>query len=197
MSTIKITPTDIADVLIVEPQPIGDARGYFAETYRADILDAAIGRHIDFVQENQSMSRRGVVRGLHFQRGDAAQGKLVCVVRGSVLDVAVDIRRGSPTFGRYVAVELTDSNMRQLWVPRGFAHGFAVLTDTAVFRYKCDRYYNPDREAAIAWDDPDVAVDWRLGADEVLLSDKDHRHPRLKDIPEEMLFDYHQDLYAQ
>lgn len=123
MATIETSGTAIADVIIIEPKPIGDTRGYFAETYRGDIFDAAVGRHIRFVQENQSKSRCGVVRGLHFQRGAAAQGKLVRVVSGSVLDVAVDIRRGSPTFGQYVAVELSEDNMRQLWVPRGFAHG--------------------------------------------------------------------------
>ena len=138
MTTIGTSGTAIADVIIIEPKPIGDARGYFAETYRGDIFDAAVGRHIRFVQENQSKSRRGVVRGLHFQRGAAAQGKLVRVVSGTVLDVAVDIRLGSPTFGRYVAVELSEDNMRQLWVPRGFAHGFAVLSEQAVFQYKCD-----------------------------------------------------------
>lgn len=196
MATIETSNTAIADVVIIEPKPIGDVRGYFAETYRSDIFDAAVGRHISFVQENQSKSRRGVVRGLHFQRGAAAQGKLVRVVSGSVLDVAVDIRRGSPTFGQYVAVELSEYNMRQLWVPRGFAHGFAVLSEQAVFQYKCDRYYHPEAEAAIAWDDPDIGIDWRLNTADVLLSDKDRHHPRLCQIPEDVLFDYNQDLYA-
>ena len=196
MPSIKTYHTDIPGVIVIEPQPIGDQRGYFAETYRAAVLDAAIGRHIEFVQENQSKSRRGVIRGLHFQCGAAAQGKLVRAVSGSVLDVAVDLRRGSPSFGRYVAVELTGDNMRQLWVPRGFAHGFAVLSDEAVFQYKCDSYYQPEAEAAVAWDDLDIGIDWRTAPAQALLSDKDRRHPRLRDIPADVLFDYTQDLYA-
>ena len=174
-------------MVIIEPDVFGDDRGYFFESYNQARFDAAV-RPVRFVQDNESKSKFGVLRGLHFQCGRAAQSKLVRVVKGKVLDVAVDIRRGSPTFGRHVAVELTAENKRQFFVPRGFAHGFSVLSDEAVFQYKCDNYYAPGSEGGIAWDDPALAIDWRLPAGEILLSEKDRRHPQLADAPE--LFEY-------
>ena len=184
---MKVIATAIKDVVIIEPQVFGDDRGYFFESYSQQQFDQAV-RPVRFVQDNESKSRRGVLRGLHFQTGAAAQSKLVRVVQGRVLDIAVDIRRGSPTFGKHVAVELTAKNHRQLFVPRGFAHGFSVLSDEAVFQYKCDNYYAPGSEGGIAWDDPALAIDWRLPAGEILLSEKDRRHPKLADAPE--LFEY-------
>ena len=159
---MKVIATAIKDVVIIEPQVFGDDRGYFFESYSQQQFDQAV-RPVRFVQDNESKSRRGVLRGLHFQKGAAAQSKLVRVVQGRVLDVAVDIRRGSPTFGKHVAVELTAENHRQLFVPRGFAHGFSVLSDEAVFQYKCDNFYAPQSEGAIAWNDPDIAVAWPEG----------------------------------
>lgn len=173
---MKITETGIPGVLILEPLVHEDSRGYFFESFRkSDLPD------VDFVQENESRSSYGVVRGLHFQKGDAAQAKLVRVVSGRVLDVAVDIRPESPTFGRHVAVELSDANHRQFFIPRGFAHGFAVLSETAVFQYKCDNYYCPEAEGGIAWDDPEIGIDWHIPADKVILSPKDSCRPALKE----------------
>lgn len=190
---MKVIATAIKDVVIIEPQVFGDDRGYFFESYSPTTVRP--GRPaVRFVQDNESKSRRGVLRGLHFQKVAAAQSKLVRVVQGRVLDVAVDIRRGSPTFGKHVAVELTAENHRQLFVPRGFAHGFSVLSDEAVFQYKCDNFYAPQSEGAIAWNDPDLGIDWQLPAEEVILSPKDRAHPRLKDADE--LFDYGIDYYA-
>lgn len=190
---MKVTQTAIAGVVIIEPDVFGDDRGYFFESYNQARFDAAV-RPVRFVQDNESKSKFGVLRGLHFQRGRAAQSKLVRVVKGAVLDVAVDIRRGSPTFGRYVAVELTAENKRQFFVPRGFAHGFSVLSDEAVFQYKCDNLYAPDMEGAVAWNDPAIGIDWRLKPDEVILSPKDSNHPTLAECTE--LFDYNVDYYA-
>lgn len=184
---MKIIDTEIEGVVVIEPDVFGDERGYFFESFSEKRFDQMVGR-VDFVQDNESKSHYGVVRGLHFQKGEHAQSKLVRVVLGRVLDVAVDIRRGSPTFGRHVAVELTGENHRQFFIPRGFAHGFAVLSDEAVFQYKCDNYYAPASEGGIAWDDPALAIDWRLPAGEILLSEKDRRHPQLADAPE--LFEY-------
>lgn len=184
---MKIYRTDIEGVLILEPDLFGDARGYFFESFSRQRFEEAAGA-VDFVQDNESKSRYGVVRGLHFQRGEAAQAKLVRVVSGTVLDVAVDIRRGSPTFGRHVAAELSGENRRQLFIPRGFAHGFAVLNGEAVFQYKCDNYYDPASEGGIAWDDPALGIDWRLPADAVVLSEKDRRRPTLAEAEE--LFEY-------
>ena len=152
-------------------------------------------RPVKFVQDNESKSKYGVLRGLHYQKGKDAQSKLVRVVKGRVLDVAVDIRKGSPTFGKYVAVELTEDNHRQLFVPRGFAHGFSVLSEEAIFQYKCDNLYAPQSEGAIAWNDPDIDIDWQLPAEDVLLSAKDAAHPQLKDATD--LFDYNVDYYAE
>lgn len=184
--------TGIEGVVIIEPRLFNDARGYFFESFSQREFDEAI-RRVRFVQDNESRSSRGVVRGLHFQKPPFAQSKLVRVISGAVLDVAVDIRRGSPTFGRHVAVELSGENHRQVFIPRGFAHGFSVLTESVVFQYKCDNYYSPESEGAIAWDDPDLGIDWRIDSSNVILSDKDRCHPRLRDAG--WLFDYNENLY--
>ena len=191
---MRVIGTSIPDVVIVEPVVCGDVRGYFFESYSQRRFDEAV-RPVRFVQDNESKSRYGVLRGLHFQKGEYAQSKLVRVVAGRVLDVAVDIRRGSPTFGKYVAVELTAENRRQLFIPRGFAHGFSVLSEEAVFQYKCDNPYAPQAEGAVAWDDPDIGIDWRLPAEAILLSAKDAANPRLRDAAD--LFDYNKDYYAE
>lgn len=191
---MKVIKTAIEDVVIIEPDVFGDARGYFFESYSQKKFDEQV-RLVKFVQDNESKSKYGVLRGLHFQKGRDAQSKLVRVVKGRVLDVAVDIRKGSPTFGQYVAVELTEDNHRQLFVPRGFAHGFSVLSEEAIFQYKCDNLYAPQSEGAIAWNDPDIAIDWELPAEDVLLSAKDANHPQLKDATD--LFDYNIDYYAE
>ena len=191
---MRVIGTSIPDVVIVEPDAFGDVRGYFFESYSQRRFDEAV-RPVRFVQDNESKSRYGVLRGLHFQKGEYAQSKLVRVVAGRVLDVAVDIRRGSPTFGKYVAVELTAENRRQLFIPRGFAHGFSVLSEEAVFQYKCDNPYAPQAEGAVAWDDPDIGIDWRLPAEAILLSAKDAANPRLRDAAD--LFDYNKDYYAE
>lgn len=165
--------TDIEGPLIVEPRVFGDKRGYFFESFSLQDFVRHVGP-VEFVQDNESWSaKRGVLRGLHFQKGDAAQAKLLRVVRGSVLDVVVDIRPGSPTYGKHVSVELSGENKRQFFVPRGFAHGFLVLEDDTVFQYKCDNYYAPETEGAYRWNDPVLAIDWGIGADEVILSEKD------------------------
>ena len=176
---MNVIDTDISGVKILEPRILGDSRGYFFESFRASEVDSLLGCHVEFVQENQSRSCRGVVRGLHFQLPPHAQAKLVRVVEGTVLDVAVDLRRNSPTYGRHVAVELSAANCRQLFIPRGFAHGFAVLSEFATFIYKCDNYYAPQAEGGILWNDPTVAIDWRLRPDEIILSEKDLHHPLL------------------
>ncbi len=185
---MNIIRTGIEGVVILEPRIFGDSRGYFFESYSQREFDALVGP-VRFVQDNESRSTRGVVRGLHYQCGDKAQSKLVRVVEGRVLDVAVDIRRGSPTFGRHVAVELTGDNHRQLFIPRGFAHGFAVMSETALFQYKCDNPYSPESERGIAYDDPQIGIDWGIAADEIVLSDKDRRHAPLSAAAD--LFDYH------
>lgn len=191
---MKVVKTAIEDVVIIEPDVFGDARGYFFESYSQKRFDEQV-RPVKFVQDNESKSRYGVLRGLHFQKGKDAQSKLVRVVKGRVLDVAVDIRRDSPTFGKYVAVELTEENHRQLFIPRGFAHGFSVLSEEAVFQYKCDNLYAPQSEGAIAWNDPEIGIDWGLKAEDVLLSAKDAAHPLLSEAEE--LFDYNVDYYAE
>ena len=190
---MKVLTTAIEGVVILEPEVFGDARGYFFESYSQRKFDEQV-RSVRFVQDNESHSRYGVLRGLHFQKGRYAQSKLVRVVRGRVLDVAVDIRRGSPTFGRHVSVELSGDNKRQFFIPRGFAHGFAVLSDEATFQYKCDNCYAPQSEGAIAWNDPQIGIDWRIDPANVILSEKDSRHPRLDEAPEQ--FDYNTDYYA-
>ena len=190
---MSIVKTEIEGVYIIEPKVFGDARGYFFESYSKERFCAETGYDIDFVQDNESRSSYGVLRGLHFQKGEHAQSKLVRVVQGKVLDVAVDVRKGSPTFGKHVAVELSGENHRQIFIPRGFAHGFVVLSETAVFQYKCDNYYAPQSEGAVAWNDPEIAIDWGVPATDILLSEKDKNHPMLKDAPE--LFDYNAKLY--
>lgn len=186
--------TDIPDVVIIEPQVHGDHRGYFVETFRADKLEAFLGYKIQFCQDNESKSSKGVLRGLHYQLPPSAQTKLVRVIEGSVLDVAVDIRKGSPTFGQHVAVELTGENKRQLLVPRGFAHGFIVLEENTTFAYKVDNYYSPENDRGIAFDDPEIGIDWRLDLESLNLSAKDKVQPKLSEATE--LFTYGEDLYA-
>lgn len=175
-------------VWIIEPERFGDDRGWFMETFRLDDFRRATGLHdIEFVQDNESMSRRGVLRGLHYQRGTAAQAKLVRVSLGEVLDVAVDLRAGSETFGRYVAVRLSDTNGRQIFIPRGFAHGFMVLSPEARFEYKVDNYYCPGAEGSVRYDDPDIGIDWPMADVAPILSEKDLKAPYLKDItPDEL-----------
>lgn len=190
---MNVIKTPIEGVVIIEPRIFTDARGYFFESYSKREFDEKV-RPVDFVQDNESCSTRGVMRGLHFQRPPFTQSKLVRCVRGRVLDVAVDIRRGSPTYGQHVAVELSEENHLQFFVPRGFAHGFAVLSDEALFQYKCDRPYAPASEGGIAWNDPQIGIDWGLAPGEILLSDKDGRYPPLAEAAE--LFDYKTDYYA-
>lgn len=175
---MEVIKTDIEGPLIIEPKVFGDARGYFFESFSQREFDAKVGE-LRFVQDNESCSRRGVMRGLHFQMPPFTQAKLVRCVRGAVLDVAVDIRRGSPTYGRHVAVELTEDNHRQFFVPKGFAHGFSVLSDVAVFQYKCDEFYHPEADAGISILDESLGIDWRIPLEEALLSEKDTRHPLL------------------
>ena len=189
---MKITKTEIEGVVIIEPHIFEDSRGYFFEVFsEREFAEKVCNCH--FVQDNEAKSSFGVIRGLHYQQPPHAQSKLVRVVKGRVLDVAVDIRKGSPTFGRYVAVELTEDNHRQFFVPRGFAHGFVVLTDEVIFQYKCDEFYAPESEGAIAWDDPTLAIDWKIPADKLILSPKDACNPQLKDATG--LFDYNENLY--
>ena len=191
---MTVLETSIPGVYVIEPKVFGDNRGYFFESWNQQEFDALV-RPIRFVQDNESKSRYGVVRGLHFQKGKFAQSKLVRVVSGRVLDVAVDIRRGSPTFGQYVACELSGENHRQFFVPRGFAHGFSVLSEEAVFQYKCDNFYAPAEEGAVAWDDPALGIDWGLPKADIILSERDKHHPPLS-LAED-LFDYNTDYYAQ
>ena len=193
---MKVITTQLEGVVIIEPTLFGDGRGYFFESYSQREFDAKV-RPVRFVQDNESRSVYGVVRGLHFQRGADAQSKLVRVVEGRVLDVAVDIRRGSPTFGRYAAVELSAENRRQLFIPRGFAHGFSVLSPTAIFQYKCDNLYAPQSEGSVIWNDPAIGIDWGVPAQEVILSEKDRHHPTLAEAERAgILFDYNMDYYA-
>ena len=177
---MRVTKSDIEGIVIIEPEIFSDERGYFFEAYSQRIFDEQVGP-VRFVQENESKSRYGVVRGLHYQRGEAAQAKLVSVVRGRVLDIAVDIRKSSPTFGKYVAIELSEQNKRQVFIPRGFAHGFAVLSDEAVFHYRCDNYYVPTEERGIAWNDPEIGIDWGVPTESIILSAKDTENPLLRE----------------
>ncbi|MDE6832274.1 MAG: dTDP-4-dehydrorhamnose 3,5-epimerase, partial [Muribaculaceae bacterium] len=170
---MNIIKTEIEGVVILEPRVFSDDRGYFFESYSKKSFDNAIGHPVDFVQDNQSRSVKGVVRGLHFQRPPYAQAKLVRCVSGSVLDVAVDLRAGSPTYGQHIAVELTSDNHRMLFIPKGFAHGFSVLSDEAVFQYKCDEYYHPEAEGGISLLDPDLGIDWTTDLCKAILSPKD------------------------
>ena len=179
---MEVIKTKIEGPLIIEPKVFGDNRGYFYESYNAKDFAEKVDPSIVFVQDNQSYSTYGVLRGLHFQRPPHAQAKLVRVIQGRVLDVAVDIRKGSPTYGQYVSVELSGENHRQLFIPKGFAHGFVVLSETALFQYKCDNLYEPSSEGALAWDDADIAIEWPLSEDQIKLSEKDKHHAGLKDF---------------
>lgn len=183
---MEIIQTDIEGVLIIEPRVFDDARGYFFESFSQrefdDKVAPILSHSVHFVQDNESMSSYGVMRGLHFQRPPFTQSKLVRCVKGAVLDIAVDIRKGSPTFGRHVAVELTEDNHRQFFVPRGFAHGFAVLSDTAIFQYKCDEFYHPEADGGISIQDPSLGIDWRIPAEKAILSEKDTKHPTLAEF---------------
>ncbi len=178
---MEILETPIKDLLIIKPRVFNDARGYFFETYNAERYHEA-GIAQDFVQDNLSKSSFGVVRGLHFQRAPYSQSKLVSVTVGRVWDVAVDLRAGSPTYGQWYGVELTDENHLQYLIPRGFAHGFSVLSDTAIFTYKCDNLYHPEADGGIMFNDPDLGIDWKIPAEKMLLSEKDTKHPLLKEI---------------
>ena len=178
---MNVIKTDIEGVLILEPRVFKDARGYFFESYNKEEFDRLVAP-VDFVQDNESCSTRGVMRGLHFQRPPHTQAKLVRCVRGEVLDVAVDIRKGSPTYGKYVSCLLTEENHRQFFVPRGFAHGFAVLSDVAVFQYKCDNFYAPQADGGISILDDSLGIDWGIDINEAILSEKDKNHPLLKDF---------------
>ena len=178
---MKIIKTDIPDLLIIEPDVFGDNRGYFFESFSQRKFEEATGVKVDFVQDNESLSAYGVVRGLHFQKPPHEQAKLVRVVRGKVLDVALDLRPESPTYGRYEAVELSGENHRQLFIPKGFAHGFSVLSDEAVFQYKCDDYYAPECEDGIAYDDPDLDINWHIPSEKMVISAKDLNHKTLKE----------------
>ena len=178
---MNIIETNIEGVIIIEPRLFEDERGYFFESFNQKEFQEKVCK-TTFIQDNESKSSYGVIRGLHFQKPPFAQSKLVRVVKGSVLDVAVDIRKGSPTFGQHVAVELTEDNHLQFFIPRGFAHGFSVLSKEVIFQYKCDNFYAPQSEGAIAWDDPDLGIDWQISIDEILLSEKDKSHPKLAEI---------------
>ena len=178
---MNVIDTEIEGVKVIEPRVFNDARGYFFESFSQREFDEKVGK-VNFVQDNESKSCIGVVRGLHFQKPPYSQAKLVRVVKGRVLDVAVDLRKGSSTFGKHVSVELSEENKLQFFIPKGFAHGFVVLSDEALFQYKCDEFYHPESEGAIAWDDPDLGIDWKLPVEKRILSEKDSHHPRLKDI---------------
>lgn len=179
---MEVIKTNIDGVFVIEPKVFGDARGYFFESFNTREFAEKTGVNINFVQDNESKSRYGVLRGLHFQLPPYTQSKLVRVVKGKVLDVVVDIRQGSPTYGKYEMCELTEYNHRQFFVPKGMAHGFVVLSEEAIFQYKCDDFYHPEAEGALAWNDPDIAVPWPISEEEVLLSEKDKHHPGIKDF---------------
>ncbi len=188
---MRFIPTVIPEVVIIEPKVFTDERGYFMESFRKDLFEENV-RKINFVQDNESKSTRGVLRGLHYQLPPFAQSKLVRVIKGKVLDVAVDIRKGSPTFGKYVAVELSEENKRELFIPRGFAHGFLVLSDEAIFAYKVDNYYAPEYDRSICFDDPTIGIEWNFPKDKIVISQKDKNASYLKDAE---LFEY-TDLYG-
>ena len=190
MGKINVTKTNLTDVLIVEPAVFGDHRGFFTESYSEEDFKVA-GITANFVQDNHSLSSQaGVLRGLHFQKGESAQTKLIRVVTGAVLDVIVDIRKGSPTYGKWEGYILSEANHRQLLVPKGFAHGFVTLTDNVNFLYKCDNYYNAEADGGIAFDDPDLAIDWPIDIKKAILSEKDQHHPTLKEFSAENPFVY-------
>ncbi|MGL5786281.1 MAG: dTDP-4-dehydrorhamnose 3,5-epimerase [Bacteroidales bacterium] len=188
---MNVIKTDIEGVVIIEPRIFGDKRGYFFESFSQKEFDEKVCRTV-FIQDNESRSSYGVLRGLHFQKPPFCQSKLVRVVKGKVLDVAVDLRKGSATFGQYISVELSAENKRQVFIPRGFAHGFVVLSDDAVFQYKCDNYYAPEHESSVAWNDATIGIDWRINPADITLSAKDQTAPELKDA---WTFDYKAKLY--
>ncbi len=179
---MKFIPQEVPEVFLIIPKVFGDARGYFCETFRQDLFEKAIGYKVNFVQDNESMSARGVLRGLHFQTPPFAQSKLVRVIEGRVLDVAVDIRQGSKTYGKSVLMELSGENKHQAYIPRGFAHGFVVLSNTAIFAYKVDNTYSPECDRGLAFDDKDLAIDWQLPVSELKLSEKDQKQPGLSEL---------------
>ena len=191
---MEVIKTNIEGVVIIEPRIFKDSRGYFFESYSKREFDEKV-RPIKFVQDNESCSTYGVMRGLHFQRPPFAQSKLVRCVKGRVLDVAVDIRKGSPTYGQHVAVELTEDNHRQFFIPRGFAHGFAVLSDIAVFQYKCDNYYHPEADGGISIQDTSLGIDWQIDPSQAILSEKDTKHPLLAEF--DSPFDFNIDRYEK
>lgn len=178
---MNVINTEIEGVFIIEPRIFGDSRGYFFESYNQKEFDEKVCK-TTFVQDNESFSSYGVLRGLHFQKEPYAQAKLLRVIKGKVMDVAVDIRKGSKTYGKYVSVELSGDNQRQFFIPRGLAHGFIVLSETALFQYKCDNLYHPEAEGAIAWNDPDLNIDWKIPADRILLSEKDLHHGNFREL---------------
>ena len=190
---MKFTKTNIPEVILIEPKVYGDDRGYFVETFRSDLFEQKTGIKTQFIQDNESRSSYGVLRGLHYQLPPFPQSKLVRVIEGKVLDVAVDIRVGSPTFGQHVTAELSAENKHQLFIPRGFAHGFVVLSETAIFAYKVDNYYSPECDRGIKFDDPDLGINWQISSEEVQLSDKDSHQLILKHNKE--LFDFNKNLY--
>lgn len=179
---MEVIKTNIEGAIVVEPRVFGDERGYFFESFNAQEFAKQTGIEVNFVQDNESKSKYGVLRGLHFQLPPYSQSKLVRVVSGRVLDVAVDIRQGSPTYGQWVSCELSGENHRQFFVPKGFAHGFCVLSKEAVFQYKCDDFYHPEAEGALAWDDPDIGIEWPIPQADIILSEKDKHHPCFKDF---------------
>ena len=191
---MEVIKTAIEGLVIIEPKVFKDARGYFFESFSQREFEEKV-RRINFVQDNESMSSYGVMRGLHFQRPPYTQSKLVRCVKGKVLDVAVDIRKGSPTYGQHVAVELSEDNHRQIFVPRGFAHGFAVLSETAIFQYKCDNFYTPEADGGISIKDESLGIDWQIPTENAILSEKDIKHLCLKDF--DSPFDYSMDLYPE
>lgn len=174
------TEQNIPGVWVIEPKVFADSRGYFMESFKQNEFEKHIGK-IDFIQDNESKSSYGVLRGLHYQKGEFSQAKLVRVIKGKVLDVAVDIRKSSPTFGQFVAVELSEENKKQLFIPRGFAHGFVVLSEEAIFTYKVDNLYAPQADAGIIYNDPEIGISWQINTEDILLSEKDTKHPLLKD----------------
>lgn len=184
----------IPEVILIKPKAFGDERGYFVETFRQDRFETAVGQKVEFIQDNESKSSKGGLRGLHFQSPPYAQSKLVRVIEGAVLDVAVDIRRGSPTYGQHVMAELSGDNKHQLFVPRGFAHGFVVLSEVAIFAYKVDNYYSPEHDIGLAFDDKTLSIDWHTPIDELKLSEKDQKQPCLNDL--EVYFEYGVNYYA-
>ena len=189
---MQITPTELSEVLLVQTNNHQDNRGWFMESFRMDLLELALGHTVSFCQENQVQSYYGVIRGLHYQMPPADQSKLLSVIEGTILDVVVDIRKGSPNFRKHITVELSSKNQKQLFIPRGFAHGYACLSEKARVTYKVDNYYNKSAEASIAFDDPQLNIDWQLPTDKIVLSEKDKFHPRFKVA---QYFDYNQSLY--